>query len=268
MYRNTTCRLQAHRGVATDAPENTMSAFRLAVEQGYDVVEFDPKFTKDNRCVIIHDWTINRRGMIDDHKITEEMKVGEMTFEQLAKVDVGQWFDSKYAGEHIPTMEQTLEYLKGAGIEAKIDNVVQRFSTEQVNILFDLIANYGNELVGLTCSDLSLLKTFASRFQGHPLHYDGSVTEEALDELAEFAAGHKVVVWMRLDNKATSWNKNAPVSPEFSRMIKSRGFELGVWLLHTDEEMLRALAVGADIVETTGGIKPCRQSKAAEGRLL
>ena len=47
MYRNTNCKLQAHRGVCTEAPENTMAAFRLAVEQGYDIIEFDPKMTKD-----------------------------------------------------------------------------------------------------------------------------------------------------------------------------------------------------------------------------
>ena len=34
MYKNTKCKLQAHRGVSTDAPENTMLAFRLAVDQG------------------------------------------------------------------------------------------------------------------------------------------------------------------------------------------------------------------------------------------
>lgn len=54
MYRNTNCRLQAHRGVSTDAPENTMAAFREAVKQGYDTIEFDPKFTKDGVCVILH----------------------------------------------------------------------------------------------------------------------------------------------------------------------------------------------------------------------
>ena len=48
MYRNTNCKLQAHRGVSTDAPENTMAAFRMAVEQGYDIIEFAPKCTADN----------------------------------------------------------------------------------------------------------------------------------------------------------------------------------------------------------------------------
>ena len=61
---------------------------------------------------------------------------------------------------------------------------------------------------------------------------------------------------MRLDNKATSWNTTPPVSHEYSALVKGYGFLLGVWILHTDEEMQRALEFDADIVETTGGIKP------------
>ena len=60
MYKNTKCKLQAHRGVSTDAPENTMAAFRLAVEQGYDIIEFDPKCTKDSSVNMIE----AHRGLI------------------------------------------------------------------------------------------------------------------------------------------------------------------------------------------------------------
>ena len=100
------------------------------------------------------------------------------------------------------------------------------------------------------------VKKFAERFPKAPLHYDGPVSVEALDQLSKLAAGHKTTVWMRLDNKATSWNTTPPVSHEYSKLVKSYGFLLGVWILHTDEEMQRALEFDADIVETTGGIKP------------
>ena len=52
--------LQAHRGVSTDAPENTFAAFEAAVKQGYDIIELDPKFTLDNQCVILHDKNLKR----------------------------------------------------------------------------------------------------------------------------------------------------------------------------------------------------------------
>ena len=59
-------RYQAHRGVATEAPENTMAAYRLAVLQGYDVIELDPSFTKDGVCVLFHDKTLARTCRTDD----------------------------------------------------------------------------------------------------------------------------------------------------------------------------------------------------------
>lgn len=256
MYRNTNCKLQAHRGVSTDAPENTMAAFRLAVEQGYDIIEFDPKCTKDDIPIVLHDRTLNRTGRIAGEPFAEETKIADKTFAELADIDVGEWFDKKYCGEHIPTLAQALDYMKSVDIEAKIDNVVQRFTEEQIAKVFDIVEKHGNDKVGLTCSDLALLRRYAERFPTAPLHYDGPVSEEALDTLASFSEGHKTVVWMRLDNKATSWNKTPPVSESYSALVKGRGFLLGVWILHTDEEMQEALRFGADIVETTGGIKP------------
>ena len=53
-------KLQAHRGVSSDCPENTMAAFRCAALQGYDVIELDPDYTKDGKIVILHDKTLNR----------------------------------------------------------------------------------------------------------------------------------------------------------------------------------------------------------------
>lgn len=258
MYRNTSCRLQAHRGVASDAPENTMAAFRLAVEQGYDIIEFDPKCTKDDVCVILHDRTLNRTGRIAGEKFGEEpVNIADKTFAELSDVDVGEWFDKKYCGEHIPTLAQTLDYMKSVDIEAKIDNVVQRFTESQIEMVFDIVEKHGNDKVGLTSTDLSLLERYAKRFPTAPLHFDGDVTEENLERLAGFAKGHRTYVWMRLEsNKKTAWCKALPASKERVALVKQHGFLLGIWILRTDAEMEEALLFGADVVETTGGIKP------------
>ena len=58
--KNGNCILQAHRGVSSDYPENTMVAYYAAVELGYGMIELDARFTKDNRCVMMHDRTLNR----------------------------------------------------------------------------------------------------------------------------------------------------------------------------------------------------------------
>lgn len=257
MYQDTLCKLQAHRGVCTEAPENTMAAFRLAVEQGYDIIEFDPKFTADNVCVVLHDRTLNRTGRIAGQSLGDmPVEIKKTAFACLSDIDVGLWFDPSFCGEHIPTFSQALDYIKSAGVQGKIDNVVQSFTAEQQEILFTLLEKHGCNKIGLTCSDLNLLKIFAARFPEHPLHYDGPVSKEALDNLARFAKGHPTTVWMRLDNKLTSWNSTPPADLNYAKMIKSYGFELGIWILSDDEEMKEALILGADVVETTGSIKP------------
>ena len=50
----------AHRGFCGKYPENTMLAFRKAVEAGVDGIELDVQLTKDGHVVIIHDETVNR----------------------------------------------------------------------------------------------------------------------------------------------------------------------------------------------------------------
>lgn len=256
MYRDTDCRLQAHRGVSTDAPENTMAAFKEAVAQGYDLIEFDPKFTKDNICVVLHDRTLNRTARIAGMELSEEKaEIREKTFAELSDIDVGFWFDKKFTGEHIPTLAQVLDYMKSTGIEGKIDNVVQSFTDEQIEIMFDIIGRHGGK-VGLTCSEIDLLERFAKRFPSAPLHYDGIADKEVLDRLAVFAQSHEITVWARLDTTLTNWCKVPPANAELSQMIHNYGFKLGIWILVDDNEMTQALDLGADIVETTGGIKP------------
>lgn len=256
MYRNTNCRLQAHRGVSTDAPENTMAAFREAVKQGYDIIEFDPKFTRDNVCVILHDSTLNRTGRIRGRKFLKpDVKISDKTFAELSEIDVGEWFDVKFKGERIPTLVEALDFMKESGIEAKIDNVVQSFTEEQLEILFALINAHGGK-VGLTGSKTDILKRYAQRFSDAPIHYDGVLNDESLKILKSFSEGHETTVWARLDTPASSWCKVPPVSRESADLIHSCGFKLGVWILVNDEEMKAALELGADIVETTGSVKP------------
>lgn len=73
--------LQAHRGVCTEYPENTMAAFWGAICQDYKIIELDPNVTADGKFVILHDNTINRTARRPDGSVVREnRKVTEMTF--------------------------------------------------------------------------------------------------------------------------------------------------------------------------------------------
>lgn len=99
----------AHRGASGHAPENTLAAYRLAIELGSQSIEADVQSSSDGHIVAFHDAvlqrTTNGRG-----------SVAESTFEELRAVDAGRWFDRDFAGQRIPMIEEVL----GLSREAEI----------------------------------------------------------------------------------------------------------------------------------------------------
>lgn len=97
----------AHRGWSGKAPENTMTAIRLALaEPAIRGIEIDVQLSRDGVPVLIHDFTLERttsgRGLVMDH-----------TLEELRELDAGSWFNERFAGERIPTLEEVLQAVKG-----------------------------------------------------------------------------------------------------------------------------------------------------------
>jgi glycerophosphoryl diester phosphodiesterase len=95
-------RVIAHRGAAGEAPENTLSAFKLGLEQGCDAIELDVHLSKDGELIVIHDATVNRTTNLQG-------AVNEMTVAELKKADAGSWFHERYAGERIPLLDEVFE---------------------------------------------------------------------------------------------------------------------------------------------------------------
>ena len=94
----------AHRGDNTNAPENTISAFKKALDLGADGIELDVRLTKDGKLVVIHDRTVDRTtngtGLVNHH-----------TQEEILRLDAGSWFTSEFAGENPPTLDEVFEAL-------------------------------------------------------------------------------------------------------------------------------------------------------------
>ena len=102
----------AHRGASELAPENTLAAFEKAIADNADGIEFDVRLCRDE-VVIFHDATLNRVGLMKGN-------VSTLSAAELNKTDVGSWFnlrypnlsDAKFSSETVPTLTQTLEFLK------------------------------------------------------------------------------------------------------------------------------------------------------------
>lgn len=117
--------LIAHRGASAYAPENTLEAFRLAVEQGADYVEHDLHVTRDGVLVCLHDSTLERTTDVEEvypDRFREETVNGEVRrrwpvtdfdLAELQRLDAGSWFDAKFKGARIPTFAEMIDALRG-----------------------------------------------------------------------------------------------------------------------------------------------------------
>lgn len=124
----------AHRGASREAPENTLAAFRRALDAGAPAIECDVQRTRDGRLVVIHDQTVDRttdgRGA-----------VAALTFEEIRRLDAGGWFGPAFAGERVPSLDEVLDLVRGRafalleikngpmfyeGIEAQVADALRR----------------------------------------------------------------------------------------------------------------------------------------------
>jgi len=104
----------AHRGASAYCPENTMAAFKRALELGATAIETDAQMTSDGHLVLIHDeWLTRTTGL---NKL-----VKDVTLEELRRLDAGSWFDPAFAGEKVPTLAELLELAKSAGIQVNVE---------------------------------------------------------------------------------------------------------------------------------------------------
>lgn len=110
----------AHRGASAYAPENTLSAFDLALQMGADALESDVRATSDRVLVLCHDATVDR--VSNGHG-----EVATFTLEEMRRLDFGGWLDARFGGERVVT---AAEFLQRFGrrcplvLEIKADGVV------------------------------------------------------------------------------------------------------------------------------------------------
>lgn len=124
------CKVVAHRGASGYAPENTMAAFKKAIELKADYIELDVQMTKDGELVVIHDTDVARTT-------NSTGEVREFTYQDLKKLDAGQWFHIKFSGQRIPTLQEVINECMGKIsllIEIKnpilYPNIAEKLATE------------------------------------------------------------------------------------------------------------------------------------------
>ena len=137
--------LLAHRGLVEHAPENTLPAFAAAIELGLSI-ELDVYQTHDEHLVVIHDPTVDRTT-------NGTGEVAKMTLAEIRKLDAGSWYDQRFNGEKVPTLEEVFKLIRerqrtpvtialnmkviSPGIEKNIVRLVETYG------LFDQLCAFG-----------------------------------------------------------------------------------------------------------------------------
>ncbi len=119
----------AHRGASAYAPEHTLAAYRLAIEQGADFVEQDLAVTKDGVLICLHDASLERTTNVEElfpgrvstqtieGKTRKAWLANDFTLAEIKTLDAGSWFDPKFKGETVPTFDEAIAAIRGkAGI--------------------------------------------------------------------------------------------------------------------------------------------------------
>jgi glycerophosphoryl diester phosphodiesterase len=223
-----------HRGASADAPENTLAAFRLALEQGADGVELDVRRCRTGEVVVLHDGdTVRVAGA--------PLRVAEASLAELRALDVGARAGARFRGERIPLLEEVLEALPGAIVNVELKSERRRDLSLGAATARALERTGAASRVIVSSFDYRLVVAFRLAAPGVPVGL-----------LFDAEAPGRLWTWLgvRLLAPAAVHPDRALVTPERFRAWSARGLAVNVWTVDDADEARRLAALGASALIT------------------
>jgi glycerophosphoryl diester phosphodiesterase len=225
----------AHRGASAWAPENTLVAFRLAVEHGAPAIELDVKLTADRQVVVLHDQTVDRTT--NGHGDLRKFKLAD-----LQRLDASSSFAAQYQGEKIPTL---VEVFEAVGSQVFINIELTNYASTGDG-LSDLVA-------GLV-SDHAMQERviFSSFFPFNLLRIKRLLPQAPAGLLTEEGPAGRLGrgLFGRWITPAIIHPYVKDVDEHFMRRQKQFHRRVHVWTVNEPKEMLRLVSLGVDGIFT------------------
>jgi glycerophosphoryl diester phosphodiesterase len=238
----------AHRGASARAPENTLQAFRLAVEAGAGGLELDVHMTLDKEIVVIHDATVDRTT--EGSGVVAEMTLNELRVLDASyrcSPDRGRTHPYRGQGVRIPTLAEVYEHFPAASVN--IDIKERQPGVEEA--VMRVIRDAGAEGRSLVVSDDHAVVRRFRRVSGGRISTGASRLE-----IAAFYLLSRVYL-QRLCRPAydalqvpVEHEGITLVTPRFLEAAHARGVRVDVWTINDPDEMRRLLDLGVDAVMT------------------
>jgi glycerophosphoryl diester phosphodiesterase len=238
----------AHRGASARAPENTLEAFRLAVEAGVSGLELDVHVTRDGEVVVIHDPTVDRTT-------DGSGAVSAMTLEEIGRLDAGynfspdegRTFPYRGRGLRVPTLAEVYAEFPEARVNADIKRELPGAEEAVLRVIRGAGAE-GRTLIASTAHPVirrfrrvseGRVSTAASRREIAAFYFMSRLRLEALVRPL-YAALQVPVEHLGI----------TLVTPRFVAAAHSRGVRVDVWTINEVAEMRRLLDLGVDMLMT------------------
>lgn len=224
-----------HRGASAYAPMNTLEAFELAVVQGADGIELDVHRSLDGHVVVLHDFAV-------DETTDGSGSVQDFTLEELKMLDAGSWFDDRFTGAKVPTLDEVFEAVgqqvyinveiksvsvSSEGLEEAVADCINRHNMQKRVIVssFNPLALIRFRKV---TPDVPLGYLYAPDFPTMPFDIINKLTYEANHPYHEMIDERYVASAKERGYRINTWTVNDPV-----RAVEL--CDLGVDMLITDK---------------------------------
>lgn len=222
----------AHRGYSGKYPENTMIAFKKALECGVDGIELDVQLTKDGEVVIIHDETIDRtttgKGFVVDY-----------TYEELERFDAS--FKFKDLGfNKIPTLREYFQLVKDYDIVTNVE--LKTGINEYLGIeekVWELIKEYNLE-EKVIISSFNHFSVMRMKKIAPQLKY-GFLSEDWIIDAGKYTHSHGVQCYHPRFNNLV---------PDVIKELKKYNLEINTWTVNLEEDMRYLYSNNIDVIIT------------------
>lgn len=224
----------AHRGYSKIAPENTLAAFRRAIEQNPDYIECDIHRTKDGKIVVCHDPKVDRCT-------NGSGAIVEMTYDELRALDAGSWFGAEFAGEKLPSFDEYLDLFSPGGgprpqIELKVEGLEEDVSAA--------ILAHGLEKEAMV---ISFHYSVGLRLHEVNANLMFGALKSSRTELSDAEAA--ALVDDAVAVKADLFAFNYPyITPAMVSAAHAAGLKMAGWTIDAEDDMRKWAAMGVDCI--------------------
>lgn len=232
----------AHRGGAGLAPENTLAAFRAALEQGADALELDVHLSRDGELVVIHDAAVARTTNAPG-------EVGELTLAELRLLDASaRYFGPPVDRQVIPTLQEVVDLARGRvslQIEIKMRSDGSPYPDIESRVVETVRRNDLVDDTVILSLDFSTLKSV--RLLEPRLKTCALISKGYLQQVGRRGPAAVAEEMSALGVDSVGVEKTWLSQPLY-RELRSRGLGVGVWTVNNAEEMRRFASMGVDFV--------------------